>query len=100
MGDLIDGLLAFSRLSRQPLNKQTISSADLVHQALESLSSEREGRQVEISMGELPMCQGDPLLPGSFEARQSRSAHADDLGGGAHLVAGGERHPRQLPVGC
>ena len=62
MGRLIDGLLAFSRLDRKPLSKQPISSADLVRQALNSLSSEQEGRQVEISLGELPPCQGDPVL--------------------------------------
>ena len=62
MGRLIDGLLAFSRLGRKPLSKQPISSADLVRQALDSLSSEQEGRQVEISLGELPPCQGDPVL--------------------------------------
>ena len=62
MGRLIDGLLAFSRLSRQPLHKQTIVSAELVRQVLESLSDEQAGRRVEISMGELLPCQGDPLL--------------------------------------
>jgi signal transduction histidine kinase len=62
MGRLIDGLLAFSRLSRQPLNKQPIVSAELVRQALDGLSDEQAGRRVEISMGELLPCQGDPLL--------------------------------------
>jgi PAS domain S-box-containing protein len=62
MGRLIDGLLAFSRLSRQPLDKQPISSTDLARQALDSLSSEQQGQPVEISMGELPPCQGDPTL--------------------------------------
>ena len=62
MGHLIDDLLAFSRLSRQPLNKQTVATADLVRQVLDSLSDEQAGRQVEISLGELPACQGDPAL--------------------------------------
>jgi PAS domain S-box-containing protein len=62
MGRLIDDLLAFSQLSRQPLDKQPIASAGLVRQALDLLSSEREGRRVEISIGELPVCQGDPAL--------------------------------------
>jgi PAS domain S-box-containing protein len=62
MGRLIDGLLALSRLSRQPLHKQEIASAELVRQALESLSNEQAGRRVEVSMGELPACQGDPML--------------------------------------
>ncbi len=62
MGRLIDGLLAFSRLSRQPVNRQPIAMVELVRQALESLSSEQAGRRVEILIGDLPICQGDPTL--------------------------------------
>jgi light-regulated signal transduction histidine kinase (bacteriophytochrome) len=62
MGALIDDLLAFARLSRQPLRKQTIAPAELVKQVLEDLTLEREGRQVEITVGDLPVCQGDPQL--------------------------------------
>ena len=62
MGRLIDGLLAFSRLSRQPLGKQLIASADLVRQVLDSLSDELARRRVEISIAELPVRQGDPTL--------------------------------------
>jgi PAS domain S-box-containing protein len=62
MGHLVDGLLAFSRLGRQPLHKQPIDTADLVRQALQSLSGEQVGRRIEISTGELPACQGDPAL--------------------------------------
>jgi PAS domain S-box-containing protein len=62
MGHLIDDLLAFSRLSRQPVNKQAIDTAALVRQALDSLSSEQAGRQVDLSIGDLPPCQGDPAL--------------------------------------
>jgi len=59
MGRLIDDLLAFSRLSRQALNKQTIAMGDLVRQVVTDLRAEQEGRQVEIVMGELPPCQAD-----------------------------------------
>jgi PAS domain S-box-containing protein len=62
MGRLIDDLLAFSRLSRQPVNKQTINTIDLVRQVLETLQSDLEGRRVEIEIGELPACNGDPAL--------------------------------------
>ena len=62
MGELVDDLLAFSRLSRQPLNKQTVAPADIVHRALADLHSEQEGRQVEIVVGDLPVCEGDPAL--------------------------------------
>jgi len=62
MGHLIDDLLAFSRLSRQALTKQAIATGDMVRQVLADLSAEQEGRQVEIIVGELPPCQGDPGL--------------------------------------
>jgi signal transduction histidine kinase len=62
MGELVDDLLAFSRLSRQPLNKQTIAPARLAQQALADLRAEQAGRQIEIIIGDLPACEGDPAL--------------------------------------
>jgi PAS domain S-box-containing protein len=62
MGRLIDDLLKFSRLGRHALKKQPIYPADLVRNALQTLSHEQVGRQVEISIGQLPACQGDPGL--------------------------------------
>ncbi|MBN1453141.1 MAG: PAS domain S-box protein [Anaerolineales bacterium] len=62
MSRLIDDLLAFSRLSRQPVNRQTVNMADLVRQVLETLQNELEGRKVVIEVGELLACQGDPTL--------------------------------------
>ena len=62
MGNLIDGLLDFSRLGRQPLRRQTVSPAAVVRRALEDLRVQYEGRQVEIIVGHLPDCEGDPLL--------------------------------------
>ena len=62
MGKLIDDLLAFSRLGRQPLRKETVSPANLVRHALIDLRAEREGRRVEISIGVLPACQADSAL--------------------------------------
>ena len=62
MGKLIDGLLSFSRLGRQALNRQTVSSGALVQQALVDLAPELQGRQVEIGVGEMAACNGDPLL--------------------------------------
>jgi PAS domain S-box-containing protein len=59
MGVLIDDLLKFSRLSRTPLNKQEVNTGKLVDNVLESLNSQREGRHIDIRVGELPECQGD-----------------------------------------
>jgi PAS domain S-box-containing protein len=62
MGQLIDDLLAFSRLNRQPLRKRPINMGDLVRQTLEKLSTEQQNRQVEMTIGDLPEANGDPAL--------------------------------------
>jgi light-regulated signal transduction histidine kinase (bacteriophytochrome) len=62
MGVLIDDLLTFSRLSRSPLNKQAVETGELVRAALEDLSSQRVGRQIDVTVGELPVCQSDAAL--------------------------------------
>jgi two-component system sensor histidine kinase/response regulator len=62
MGQLIDGLLTFSRLSRQPLTKQTLDTADVVRQALAELGAEQTGREVAISIGALAPCEGHATL--------------------------------------
>lgn len=62
MGELIDGLLAFSRLGRQPVRKQAVAPSELARQAWEDLSAECKGRRVEMVVENLPPCEGDPLL--------------------------------------
>lgn len=62
MGVLIDDLLTFSRLSRIPLKKQEVNTDLLVRNILEGLHAEREGRQIEIRILDLPACQADPAL--------------------------------------
>ena len=62
MGLLIDDLLAFSRLSRQPLSKQLVRPTDVVRQCVDELHAEQQDRRVEIAIGDLPACQADPAL--------------------------------------
>ena len=62
MGQLIDGLLAFSRLSRQPLNKRTVSPTKIANRVLEELQGELEGRHVTITVGDVPAGEADPTL--------------------------------------
>jgi PAS domain S-box-containing protein len=62
MGELIDGLLAFSRLGRQPVRRQLVAPSDLARLAWEDLSAERQGRTVEIVVEDLPPCEADPFL--------------------------------------
>lgn len=62
MGVLIDDLLTFSRLSRLPLNAQSVNMASLANEALRELDGQRDGRNIDVRIGELPACQGDPAL--------------------------------------
>jgi PAS domain S-box-containing protein len=62
MGQLIDDLLAFSRLGRQLLRKQRVLPDDIVRGALAELTAEQEGRTVELVIGELLPCEADPAL--------------------------------------
>lgn len=62
MGQLIDDLLAFSRLGRQAMKSQPVETKRLVQMVLEELAPQREGRAFEIKIGELPVCSGDPAL--------------------------------------
>lgn len=62
MGALIDDLLTFSRLSRAPMSKQRIDTATLVQAALNELSAQIEGRQIDLRIEPLPKCEGDPAL--------------------------------------
>ncbi len=62
MGNLVDDLLTFSRLSRQPLQKQSVAPADLVQRGWMDLQADWKNRQVEFLLDQLPLCQADPLL--------------------------------------
>lgn len=62
MGRLIDDLLAFSRLSRELMNQQRVDTARLVRGVLDELTPQFDGRQIEMKIGDLPNCYGDPPL--------------------------------------
>ena len=62
MGQLIDDLLNFSRLSRQPLTRQVTSMQNLIQQVVGEHRAEMDSRQIAISLGELPECEADPAL--------------------------------------
>jgi light-regulated signal transduction histidine kinase (bacteriophytochrome) len=62
MGELIDDLLAFARLSRQPLARQPVDTERMVREVLAELNPGANGRPMEIRVGALPACDGDAVL--------------------------------------
>ena len=62
MGKLIEDLLAFSRVGRDPLKKRRIDMRRLAREVLAELKHTQEGRDVEVSVDELPPCRGDRAL--------------------------------------
>jgi signal transduction histidine kinase len=62
MGELIDDLLAFSRLGRLPLNREPVNTGGLVKDVLEELKPQMTNREVKLEIGELPACTGDAAL--------------------------------------
>jgi PAS domain S-box-containing protein len=89
MGALIDDLLRLSRLSRTPLAKQECDTGMLVRDVLEDIVRQHEGRRVELRIGKLPSCTGDPallrqvwvnLLSNAFKYTQKREAALVEVG--------------------
>jgi PAS domain S-box-containing protein len=62
MGRLIDDLLSFSRLSRQPLKKLPLSPSELIDQVLVTLLPEQQERKIDLVIEDLPTCLGDSSL--------------------------------------
>ncbi len=62
MAQLVDDLLAFSRLGRMALAKQTVDPNKIVRICLAEMQQEQQGRTIEIVIGDLPTCQADPTL--------------------------------------
>ena len=62
MGNLIDDLLAFSRLGRRAISIQEIASEPLVQECLQSLRNEYDLLKTQISINPIAPCQGDHHL--------------------------------------
>lgn len=62
MGNLIDDLLAFSRLGRQQIRRGTVDHRKLIDLGLETLSAQMPINAAEIVIRELPRSQGDTSL--------------------------------------
>ncbi len=99
MGRLIDDLLAFSRLARQPLKRRPVDTKQLVAECLLELTP--KNANVTVTVHELSPCQADPSLlrPSVHEPAQQRvqvltppRSRADRN----RLLAGRAREPRLL----
>jgi PAS domain S-box-containing protein len=62
MGRLIDDLLAFARLGREPLTRRAVDTNLLVRSALRTLAPLQQGRRIEWHIGELPPSAGDAAM--------------------------------------
>ena len=62
MSRLIDDLLAFSRLGRQPVRKCAVPMGPLVQEVADRLRETAPGRQWQLTIGPLPEVAGDPAL--------------------------------------
>lgn len=62
MEQLIEDLLQFSRMSRQPLSKRSLKVSTLVREVIGELRKEQPNRNIEVQVCELPDCCGDPSL--------------------------------------
>jgi len=59
MGNLIDDLLAFSRVGRTETQKSLVSLEQLVKEVVAELRQETNGREIAWKVGALPVCYGD-----------------------------------------
>jgi len=62
MGTLIDALLGFGHLSRQPLQRSKVRLDDVVEDALGWMHAEMNGRNVDVKRGRLGQILADPAL--------------------------------------
>jgi PAS domain S-box-containing protein len=62
MGELIDDLLTFSRLSRSPIELRAVDPKGIINEAWLELRQDREGRKVEFIVNDLPHCRADRRL--------------------------------------
>ncbi|MCB9134468.1 MAG: PAS domain S-box protein [Anaerolineales bacterium] len=62
MGELVDGLLAFSRLGRKLIQKTRVYPQNILHELLLEQEGEIAQRQITVVLGNLPPCEADPLL--------------------------------------
>jgi PAS domain S-box-containing protein len=61
-GQLVDDLLAFSRMGRVEMRQSLLQLEPLVAEVWEELAPEREGRRIVLEVGPMPEARGDPAM--------------------------------------
>ena len=62
MADIVDALLALSRIGYQAIQKQRVATDALVAHICKELLASNGGANADVSVGELPQMWGDPVL--------------------------------------
>jgi PAS domain S-box-containing protein len=62
MGQLIDDLLGFARLGTHDLQKQDVDMFHLAKRTSDALMKFADGRTIDLTIGPMPGCHGDPSL--------------------------------------
>ena len=62
LGRLIDDLLAFARLGRQPLQRSHVDMEDLARTVFAELAEREPGRTLRLSLEPIPPARGDPSM--------------------------------------
>ena len=62
MGNLVDDLLAFSRIGRAETHKTTVRLEQLVKDVIREIAPDTQGRKINWRIGSLPICYCDPSL--------------------------------------
>jgi light-regulated signal transduction histidine kinase (bacteriophytochrome) len=61
-GQLVDELLAFSRMGRADMRRMKVNLGQLVHEVRREVEGEADGRTIEWRVGPLPEVQADPSM--------------------------------------
>jgi PAS domain S-box-containing protein len=88
-GELIDDLLEFSRLGRQDMTFSVVTMEKLARETADDLRTIQGDRQIHLTVGNLPPCQGDPrflklvwtnLLINAFKYTKNRNECSIEVG--------------------
>lgn len=90
MGQLIDDLLAFSRMGRTEMSERNVDLGALVQHVILGLEADTRGRNIAWTIPPLPAVQGDPAM--------LQQAFANLLGNAVKYTR--PRDPAQIEIGC